>query len=228
MKKTLDYYMTLRYPIEITEIPAEEGGGISACIPMLGRYSCVADGEKIQEAVDNLKEIKKDLFQDLLDRDIAIPEPIPPKEFEFSGRFLVRMPANLHMRIAEKAEVQGESLNKYIVNALSADIERTKMDSIRELLVYLTKSVESLKAQINSYQIPFTTNTYLGITDISSRGKVNDWNGFPVFAQPNSLIVSQGRPDIFGCIAEIVEPQNTFKFSAFTNTRKEVPEGLVE
>ncbi len=74
-KKTLKYYMTLRYPIEVTDIPAEEGGGVSACVPLLGRYSCVADGETANEAVENLTPVKEDLLRDLLARGVAIAEP---------------------------------------------------------------------------------------------------------------------------------------------------------
>ena len=86
MAKTLEYFMKLRYPIEITEISEEEGGGISACIPLLGRYSCVADGETIQDVVENLNSVKEDLLRDLLERGISIPEPQTSKEAEFSGR----------------------------------------------------------------------------------------------------------------------------------------------
>lgn len=184
MKKTLEYYMTLRYPIEITEIAEEEGGGISACIPMLGRYSCVADGESHQEALENLKEVKRDLLKDLLDRGVAIPEPQSSKESEFSGRILVRMPNGLHMRISEKAESRGESLNRFIVNALSADLQRSEIEDLRDLLLSITKYLEALKVQVSSYQGAIT-NTYAGSTDMISRGVVSNAIGFPIPLSPN-------------------------------------------
>lgn len=33
MKKDFNYYMSLNYPVEISVIPEDEGGGYFACIP---------------------------------------------------------------------------------------------------------------------------------------------------------------------------------------------------
>jgi predicted HicB family RNase H-like nuclease len=152
MKKTLDHYMTLRYPVEIDQIAEEEGGGISACIPLLGRYSCVADGDTVVEAIENLKAVKQDLLENLLERGIGIPEPQSQKESEFSGRLLVRMPSSLHMQITERAESTGESINKYIVRTLTADAERYPTSHLDGLLLQISKSLEALSLQIQSYQ----------------------------------------------------------------------------
>ena len=63
--------------MEIYKIPDDEGGGYSACIPQLGRYAFLADGNSPNEAVANLDKVKRDLFEDYLDRNITIPEPNP-------------------------------------------------------------------------------------------------------------------------------------------------------
>jgi antitoxin HicB len=186
MKDTLDYYMTLRYPIEINEIPEEESGGFSARIPLLGRYSCVADGETVEEAVENLKAVKEDLLKDLLERGIAIPEPQSQKESEFSGRLLVRMPSSLHMQISEKAESRGESLNKYLVNVLSADIERDQIDYLKDLLTGISKSLEALRIQIATYRIS-PTITYVGVAEQVGPEMINKWLTIPNQQIPSGL-----------------------------------------
>lgn len=42
MKKDFNYYMSLNYPVEISVIPEDEGGGYLACIPLLP--GCMTDG----------------------------------------------------------------------------------------------------------------------------------------------------------------------------------------
>jgi antitoxin HicB len=73
MNKDLKYYMRMKYPIEITKIPADEGGGYSVCIPKLGRNVFLADGETLVEALKNLEEIKKEWFEYYIDHSLDIP-----------------------------------------------------------------------------------------------------------------------------------------------------------
>ena len=51
MKKDFNYYMSLNYPVEISVIPEDEGGGYFACIPLLP--GCMTDGETFEEAYKN-------------------------------------------------------------------------------------------------------------------------------------------------------------------------------
>ena len=115
MEKSLKYYLDLSYPIEIEEIPASEGGGFMASIPLL--KGCMSDGETIQEAYDNLQEAKELWFEDMLKRKLPIPEPLT--EESFSGRFLVRIPKSLHKIISEQSKREGLSLNQYVANSLA-------------------------------------------------------------------------------------------------------------
>ncbi|GAK54128.1 toxin-antitoxin system, antitoxin component, HicB family [Candidatus Moduliflexus flocculans] len=73
MEKNLDFYLNISYPIEIEKIAPDEGGGILASIPMLGKHAFLGDGETIEEALANLEEIKTYLFQKYLNQGIPIP-----------------------------------------------------------------------------------------------------------------------------------------------------------
>ncbi|HNW58485.1 MAG TPA: hypothetical protein PKI62_02265 [bacterium] len=73
--KDLKYYLNLEYQITISKIPANEGGGYSACIEQLGKYAFIGDGETIEEALEDLKEVKEILFTEYLKKGIIIPEP---------------------------------------------------------------------------------------------------------------------------------------------------------
>ncbi|MEK9149966.1 MAG: type II toxin-antitoxin system HicB family antitoxin [Candidatus Desantisbacteria bacterium] len=73
MKKDISYYMNLKYPIKITPISEEEGGGYCAEIPIL--CGCLGDGETIQEALKNLEDVKYTTIELLLEKKRPIPEP---------------------------------------------------------------------------------------------------------------------------------------------------------
>jgi len=75
MKANISYYLNLPYNIEVEKIPSDEGGGYCACIPVLGRWAFIGDGETPEEALKHLEEVKKDLFEEYIKKGIAIPEP---------------------------------------------------------------------------------------------------------------------------------------------------------
>jgi antitoxin HicB len=52
-----------------------------------------------------------------LEDGVEIPEPRDPDAF--SGRFLLRIPKSLHAELAERAELEGVSLNQYVSTTLA-------------------------------------------------------------------------------------------------------------
>jgi len=119
MRKKLDYYLSLDYPVEIRKLSKNEGGGYLASIPQLGAKAFCADGEIIDEALANLGKVKKSLFQDYLEKGFPIPEPEAESTSIFSGKFVVRIPTELHRQLVERAHKQNISLNSYIVYLLA-------------------------------------------------------------------------------------------------------------
>ena len=88
MEKTLKYYMELKYPTQITEIPIEDGGGYMIEIPLL--KGCISDGETIIKALENIKDAKREWFIYMLENNLPIPEPVDLNKY--SGKFVVRIP----------------------------------------------------------------------------------------------------------------------------------------
>ena len=119
MEKNLEYYLTLNYPIEIIKIKEEEGGGFQASIPLLGKYAFLGDGETIEEAIVNLAETQKYLFQKYLEQSIPIPEPGEEEEKEYSGKFVLRIPAELHRYLSFEAQKNKTTLNQYCLYLLT-------------------------------------------------------------------------------------------------------------
>lgn len=74
VKKKLEHYISLNYPVETTKIPVDEGGGYSVCIPSLGRKAFIADGDTVEEALKNLEALKEESFVRMLEKNIQIPQ----------------------------------------------------------------------------------------------------------------------------------------------------------
>lgn len=119
MIKDIKHYMRLSYEISIHAYSEEEGGGYRASVPFLGSGAFVGEGESVEEAIDDLKECKKEIFELWLSEGTNIPEPPTDKEKNYSGKFMTRVPKELHRRLAKNAEAQGVSMNLYVNNILS-------------------------------------------------------------------------------------------------------------
>lgn len=134
MSKSLKYYMNLDYTIEINKLKKEDGGGYHVCIPQLGKYAFQADGDTIDEAIKNLEIIKEELFAGYLKKGIEIPEPENTSKEEYSGKFLVRVPKELHRKVAVNAKESGISLNQYVQYLISttvtADTFEKRLDKV--------------------------------------------------------------------------------------------------
>jgi antitoxin HicB len=116
--RNLEHYLSSRYSIDIVPIPEKLGGGYRAVIPELGEYAFIGDGETPEEALESLKSIKEALFKEYLEKGVEIPEP---KE-QYSGKFLVRVPKELHERLVNQSRKNGSSLNLYVNYILTSAV----------------------------------------------------------------------------------------------------------
>lgn len=78
MEKTLEYYMELDYPVELSKIKPEEGGGFFVSVPLLP--GCMSDGDTLEEAYSNIVEAKKEWFSSMIERKMEIPEPVEKEQ----------------------------------------------------------------------------------------------------------------------------------------------------
>lgn len=118
--------------MEINKIPEDEGDGYIACIPRLGRKAVRADGSTIAEAIENLEEVKKEWFVTFLERGTIIPEPQTEQEEEFSGKFIVRIPKELHRSLSLRADVNEISLNQDVQYLLTSSMVSEGFESVME------------------------------------------------------------------------------------------------
>lgn len=108
--KTLDYYMSLPYHMEI--IPDIEEGGFTAKFPDLP--GCLTCSETIESLMENAQDAKKAWLTVALEDGIEITEPGGEKTLsDYSGQFKLRMPKSLHRSLAVHAKKEGISMNQY-------------------------------------------------------------------------------------------------------------------
>ena len=148
--------------MEIQKIKEEEGGGFSATIPALGKYAFVGDGDTIEEAISNLNEIKEYLFEKYLKEGIPIPEPLEEEDKSYSGKFLLRVPVELHRFLTLEAKRNETTLNQYctyiltrktFLKSIQDDIEEVKND-IKDVFTWIRKINYKMDKSAGSYAYP--------------------------------------------------------------------------
>ena len=113
MNKSIDYYLSLPYRMEI--IPDTEEGGFTAWYPDLP--GCITCSETIEGAVANAVDAKKAWIEAALEQGISIYDPEDASDY--SGQFKLRMPKSLHRDLAIHAKREGISMNQYCLYLLA-------------------------------------------------------------------------------------------------------------
>src|SRR3990170_6783391 len=81
---------------------------------------CFSEGNTPGEAMENLNQAMEAWIEAALDTGQTIPDPIATAGY--SGRVLLRLPKSLHREAARRAEMDGVSLNQYLVAAVAAAV----------------------------------------------------------------------------------------------------------
>lgn len=116
MKKTIDYYLSLPYRLEI--VPDTVEGGYGARYPELP--GCITCADSLEEVVMNAEDAKRVWLEAALKDKVEIPEPEQDDSaLEYSGQFKIRMPKSLHKSLSVHAKQEGISMNQYCIYLLS-------------------------------------------------------------------------------------------------------------
>ena len=73
--------------------------------------------ESQETALNGIRKVVEEVIIDMKDSGESPPEPISSRRF--SGKFLVRIPPEIHRNLAIEAEEQGISLNRLVSAKLS-------------------------------------------------------------------------------------------------------------
>ncbi len=104
--------IALKYRYMVVNISENGDTGFKSIIPKFPNIWIVADNpqqlhEVVQVAIEEeIERLKKE--------DQPIPEPDEDEDCTYSGRFVMRIPPELHERLADLANATGTSLNQYL------------------------------------------------------------------------------------------------------------------
>jgi antitoxin HicB len=204
MKKDLSYYLSLNYPVTIIKDREDDKIYFEAEIPDLP--GCGAHGESVEEALKRLDEAKKLWIEVSIERGLPIPEPT--SEDEFSGKFLLRIPARLHMQLSKLAQNEGVSLNQYVRNSLEKQLD---IITVLEKIIELSKEVQEVKEIIlemrlkESLEFPVSTAESL----------LAAW-----ILHDAASTASSFSPGIYGRLVQTTIDEKNFKDEIFEGERK--------
>jgi predicted RNase H-like HicB family nuclease len=116
--KTLEYYMSLPYKMEI-EPDSTEGGYVVTYPELPG---CITCADTLEQAVANAEDCKKEWLTAAIESGVSINEPNSTNAF--SGQFKLRIPKSLHKRLSEHAKAEGISMNQYCLYLLAMNDEK--------------------------------------------------------------------------------------------------------
>lgn len=117
--RTLEDYMELPYAIVVVHDVDEDGnsGWVAEVEELPG---AISQGRTPAEAVERVRNAMRDWIAVALEDNVAVPEPRATADF--SGRFVIRVPASLHADLVRSADREGVSLNQFVTGALAGAV----------------------------------------------------------------------------------------------------------
>lgn len=137
LKEKAQHFLSLDYPMIVNYDKEDE----IYVVQFPDLPGCMAHGSTPARAIKMAEITKMEWIVDSLEAGQTIP--VPKKEDDYSGKFVVRIPSHLHKRLSEQAEREGRSLNQHIGVLLS---ERSSALLIENSLDRLSTIEEKLQA----------------------------------------------------------------------------------
>jgi antitoxin HicB len=106
------------YAVIVSPLSDEDGGGYLASLPDLP--GCIADGETPAEALEEARDAFAAWASAVLEDKGSLPKPKT-----YSGQYVQRIPKTLHMRLAQRAQAEGVSLNQLSATLLAEGLGRS-------------------------------------------------------------------------------------------------------
>lgn len=122
---------------------------------------CFSQGDTIGEAMENLINAAESWIEAVQEQGLQIPEPFITQDF--GGKVALRLPKSLHKQAVRFAEMDGVSLNQFLVGAIAEKV------GAMNLYQHLTTSL-SLKIAATANSIEYIP---IVVQSSSNRPKTN-------------------------------------------------------
>ena len=114
IKTQAEFYLKLPYT---TVVEYAEDQDIYYVTRILELDGLIMIGDTPEEAVTELETVKKEWIESYLELGNKMPKPL--KSRKFSGQYRIRMEPSLHESLVLLAEIEGVSLNQFMVTRLA-------------------------------------------------------------------------------------------------------------
>jgi antitoxin HicB len=158
MRQPLTYFLDQSYPFTVTSDP---DGGFFISYPDLP--GCITQVAALAEVGPAADEIRKLWLETAFRHGMDIP--LPRSDAGYSGKFVVRLPRNLHRRLAQSAQQDGVSLNQYVVNLLATNDADQRV--LRGLDV-VNRKLEDIHARLEAGIFPRLAQRRAGLSSSGS------------------------------------------------------------
>lgn len=182
--KTLDYYRSLKYPIELLETDE----GIVVSHPDLP--GCHSFGDTISEAITNLDEVRQLWLEGYFKAHGSAPEPRDDEDY--SGKFVLRVPKWLHRTLEKTARKEDISLNQLVVSLLSKGVTDKTSDAVSQQLCRAFEKMQVQIATLCGAPRVFDANLLVGeVANYAIQGFTKNAAAFECNAPSGSELCSQ-------------------------------------
>jgi predicted RNase H-like HicB family nuclease len=117
------YYCSLPYQVVIEKW--DDGRGVYYVARVIELPDLFMTGATPEEAVAELESVKREWIETNLELGNKMPEPL--SSHKYSGSIVLRIPSSLHETLARISQMEGVSLNQYMVSALSRVVGRDEV-----------------------------------------------------------------------------------------------------
>lgn len=125
LKSQVKHYANLPYTYAI-ERRNDQGTYYVARIVELPDLFMV--GDTLVEAIVELESVKEEWIQTYLALGNKMPKPLKLRNYK--GNYPLRMQPSLHEALAFRAELEGVSINHYVISALSRTVGREEANQV--------------------------------------------------------------------------------------------------
>ena len=113
--RTVDEYMKLTYTVEVFR--DESGGAPGYVARVVELPGCITQADSFAELGLMLDDAMRLWIEVTLEDGREVP--LPQREDEYSGEFVVRIPRSLHRRLVETAAHEGVAVDTFVTMALA-------------------------------------------------------------------------------------------------------------
>ena len=146
INEEVEKYMQLPYTIKLIK---EDDGTYYVSVDELP--GCASMGDTVNEAMEMIKDAMRGWLESNLERGLEIP--LPEVMREYSGRFIVRVPASLHKKLVLEAKKEGVSLNQYVVSILSEGASVKDIESLIKKIMLESSSKNLIEKSLKKESI---------------------------------------------------------------------------